>query len=220
MSKSVAKPSEPDLPGATDRQARRKQKTRERLLRAANQVFLEKGGDGASVANITEAADLAHGTFYNYFDSVGSLAAALVEQILREIDAQIGSLSAGGEDPVMQVAFGTRRLFHRVVCEPALQWLAQRPDIVATIIFESIAASALQDIAAGTASGHFSLPGDPEMARDFCVWGFTGAMQQLARAPGEVDTIADEATRVLMRVLGVADRAAQRAVVASRVALG
>ncbi|MEM1231248.1 MAG: TetR/AcrR family transcriptional regulator [Pseudomonadota bacterium] len=207
-------------PGAPDRQARRKQRTRGRLLSAANSVFLEKGVDGVSVTDITEAADLAHGTFYNYFDSVGSVATAIVAEVLKEIDAHIGSAPAVAADPVLQVAIGTRRLFRAVVSEPALQWLAERPDLVASIIFDSIAASAFQDVAAGVRSGHFNLPGDPAMAKDFSVWGFTGAMQRLARTPSEVDAVTEEATLVLMRVLGVADRTAQRAVAAARVAPG
>jgi AcrR family transcriptional regulator len=41
--------------------------TRERMLRAATDVFAERGYQAASVGAITTRADTAHGTFYLYF---------------------------------------------------------------------------------------------------------------------------------------------------------
>ena len=60
-----------------DRRERRKQETRQRLLRAAWELFQERGYDQTTVANITEAADVAKGTFFNYFVTKE----AIVEQI-------------------------------------------------------------------------------------------------------------------------------------------
>jgi AcrR family transcriptional regulator len=60
-----------------DRRERKKQETRQRLLRAAWELFQERGYDETTVANITEAADVAKGTFFNYF----ATKEAIVEQI-------------------------------------------------------------------------------------------------------------------------------------------
>jgi AcrR family transcriptional regulator len=55
------------------RRERKKQETRQRLLHGAWQLFQEKGYDQTTVEDITEAADVAKGTFFNYFDTKEAL---------------------------------------------------------------------------------------------------------------------------------------------------
>jgi len=51
----------------TSRRERKKRETHQRLLECAWQQFLDKGYDETTVEDITEAADVAKGTFFNYF---------------------------------------------------------------------------------------------------------------------------------------------------------
>lgn len=59
----------------------RGQQTLHRLLDAAESEFGARGFHEASVAGITAAAGIAHGTFYIYFDSKEDLFRALVEDL-------------------------------------------------------------------------------------------------------------------------------------------
>ncbi|HET9109186.1 MAG TPA: TetR/AcrR family transcriptional regulator [Ktedonobacterales bacterium] len=52
---------------APTRGARRKTETRQRLLRAAREVFAREGLENATIAQITSAADVGFGTFYLHF---------------------------------------------------------------------------------------------------------------------------------------------------------
>jgi AcrR family transcriptional regulator len=54
-------------PAPPARAARRKERTRERLLDAALTVFLARGYDGATTTDMTRVADLGAGTFYCHF---------------------------------------------------------------------------------------------------------------------------------------------------------
>src|SRR5271157_4056974 len=54
----------PPRPG---RRERRSTETRERLYRAALRLFAERGFQETTVEDITEAADVGKGTFFNYF---------------------------------------------------------------------------------------------------------------------------------------------------------
>lgn len=193
---SVAKPN---------RQARRKQRTRALLIKVANEVFLSKGVDSANVTDITNQADVAYGTFYNYFTSVEDVVTASVEQIVSEINQEIGAGIRESSDPALQIAYGLRDLFHRVVNEPAFSWLIQKPEIVAETIFRTTAASATEDITSGIDSGDFNLAWDLDTSATFCVWGFTGAMRRIAESPEDVESITDDVLRILLRLLGVAD---------------
>ena len=52
---------------AMTRRARRKERTRERLLDAALEVFVARGYDGATTTEMARVADLGAGTFYCHF---------------------------------------------------------------------------------------------------------------------------------------------------------
>ena len=51
------------------RGARRKRETRARLLEAALRLSAERGMEGVAINEITEAADVGFGSFYNHFES-------------------------------------------------------------------------------------------------------------------------------------------------------
>lgn len=59
----------------------RRQQTRQRLMDAAITVFAEKGIEGASVEEISEAAGFTRGAFYSNFDSKDELCFALMRAI-------------------------------------------------------------------------------------------------------------------------------------------
>ena len=48
---------------------RKKQRTRERIVEAAFELFEERGFEGTTIADIAEAADIAPRTFFSYFPS-------------------------------------------------------------------------------------------------------------------------------------------------------
>ena len=53
----------------SSRRERKKQQTRQRLLECAWRVFQEQSYDDTTVEDITEAADVGKGTFFNYFET-------------------------------------------------------------------------------------------------------------------------------------------------------
>jgi AcrR family transcriptional regulator len=53
----------------TSRRERRSNETRERIFQAALRLFSERGFHNVTVEQITEAADVGKGTFFNYFPS-------------------------------------------------------------------------------------------------------------------------------------------------------
>ena len=51
------------------RRAKRSEETRERIFRAALQLFAERGFNATTIEAITAAADVGKGTFFNYFEN-------------------------------------------------------------------------------------------------------------------------------------------------------
>src|SRR3981189_2964925 len=76
-------------PPVTSRRERRSAETRERLFRAALDLFARKGFAETTVEDITEAADVGKGTFFNYFPSKDHILIAFGEIQLAKLEAAI-----------------------------------------------------------------------------------------------------------------------------------
>src|SRR5271168_3599767 len=71
------------------RRQRRSAEIRERLFRAALEVFAEKGFAEATVADITNAADVGKGTFFNYFPSKDHILLAFGEMQFAKLKSAV-----------------------------------------------------------------------------------------------------------------------------------
>jgi AcrR family transcriptional regulator len=86
---------------ALSRRERKKQETRQALLQAAWVLFHDKGFDDTTIEEITERADVAKGTFFNYFSSKDAL---LGEWALWRFSKLHEALDVGGGAPQSPVA--------------------------------------------------------------------------------------------------------------------
>jgi AcrR family transcriptional regulator len=68
-----------------NRSRRRSRETRDRLINAAKEIFLERGYDNATTREISERADLGAGTFYVHFRDKRDIYDALVRRFNREM---------------------------------------------------------------------------------------------------------------------------------------
>jgi AcrR family transcriptional regulator len=80
------------------RRERRRVETQDRIFRAALQLFAEHGFSATTVEDITDAADVGKGTFFNYFrnkeDVLGALADVQLDKYAHAIEAaESGALS-------------------------------------------------------------------------------------------------------------------------------
>src|ERR1700722_15509445 len=93
----------------------RKTRTRAALVRAA-QTFVAAGKLNVPVLEITQAADVGMGSFYNHFDSKEQLFEAAVADVLDAHGALLDRLTAAIDDPAEMFATSYRltgRLFRR-----------------------------------------------------------------------------------------------------------
>jgi AcrR family transcriptional regulator len=82
---------------SSDRRQRRSADIRERLFRAALELFAQKGFAETTVEDITEAADVGKGTFFNYFPSKDHILLAFGEMQLSKLEAAIEMARRAGE---------------------------------------------------------------------------------------------------------------------------
>lgn len=82
---------------ASGRRQRRSAETRERLFRSALELFAQKGFAETTVEDITEAADVGKGTFFNYFPSKDHILLAFGEMQLSKLESAIELARNSGE---------------------------------------------------------------------------------------------------------------------------
>lgn len=79
------------------RRERRTAETRERLFRAALDLFAKKGFAETTVEDITDAADVGKGTFFNYFPSKDHILLAFGEMQLGKLQAAVAEVKHSGQ---------------------------------------------------------------------------------------------------------------------------
>ena len=145
-------------PPRVSRLDRRKARTRQALIDAAVRLIAEGRGDRASIAEITEEADIGFGSFYNHFDSKEQLFATASEEVLERWGQLIDRAAAGITDPAELFAVGTRISGRLGWTHPDIAGFLTGMGLDALDIPGGLAPRALRDIRAGQTAGRFTCP--------------------------------------------------------------
>ena len=111
---SSAQTQGPGLLPVINRRERRSAELRERLFRSALALFASKGYAETTVEDITEAADVGKGTFFNYFPSKEHILMAFGEMQLAKLESVINEAQKS-DRPMPEVL---RTLVLRMTEEP------------------------------------------------------------------------------------------------------
>ena len=101
-------------PQAVGRRQRRAAATRLRLFRSALRLFAKQGFQNVTVEDITEAADVGKGTFFNYFESKDHVLGVMAEIQLGKV-REAAARATLSKQPIYAVL---RRLSRRLAEEP------------------------------------------------------------------------------------------------------
>jgi AcrR family transcriptional regulator len=197
---------------ASNRLDRRKARTRQALIDAAVKLIAEGRGERASIQEITEAADVGFGSFYNHFASKEQLFQAASGEVLERWGQMIDRACAGIDDPAELFAVSFR-------ISGRLGWT--HPDIARFLTGAGLdlldepfglAPRALRDIRAGQNADRFTFP-NAEIALSAVAGGLLGLLQLRQREPGRIkESAVDQLAEAILRLLGVpADEAARLA---------
>ena len=122
---------------APDRRQRRSTETRERLFRAALKLFAQKGFAETTVEDITNAADVGKGTFFNYFPSKDHILIAFSDMQLAKLQGAVESMRQSSEP--MSSFLHTMSV--RMTEEPA-----RAPDVVRAILQANLSNSSVRNV--------------------------------------------------------------------------
>ncbi|MEX3691278.1 TetR/AcrR family transcriptional regulator [Paraburkholderia sp. BR14263] len=145
------------MTGQSPRRARRKHETRVRLLNAAFVLVAEKGMDGVTISEITEAADVGFGSFYNHFDSKEGIFAALGDWLFDEFGKTLDHVVSGLSDPAEVIAVSVRHTLMRACREPVWGQLLIREGLSARALSRGLGQRLLRDTAQGISEKRFTV---------------------------------------------------------------
>jgi AcrR family transcriptional regulator len=198
----------PEGPEPPSRLERRKQRTRAALIKAAQRLIAE-GKINVPILEITQAADVGMGSFYNHFDSKEQLFEAAVSDVLDAHGAMLDRLTESLDDPAETFATAFRltgRLFRRRPQESEIL-LANGPALLSSD--RGLAPRALRDIKAGVDTGRFTVD-DPELALFMAGGALLGLGKLLRDNPDRDDArAADSVTESVLRLFGLSGADAQ-----------
>ena len=188
---------------------RRKARTRAALIRAA-QALIAEGRTNVPILEITQAADVGMGSFYNHFETKEQLFEAAVEAVMDGYGQLLDDLTADIQDPAQVFACSFRltgRLNRR---EPELSRVFLNNVLRLLSADSGLAPRARRDITAAVEAGTFDVE-DIDVAVTMTAGALLALGQLLHDQPDrDVEETTDRVTEDLLRMFGLPRRQAQR----------
>lgn len=190
--------------------SKRGERTRRRLLDAAEQVFGAHGYDEASIVKITEAAGVGQGTFYLYFSSKRQIFDELVSDLNRRVRRAMSQAAAAGTTRAERERLRFAGFFRFTAAHPALYRIIRQAEFVSPEAmrehYTKIAEGYVEGLRDAMADGEVE-PADPEVI----AWALMGVGELIGMRwilwnypdAGEVpEHVIDEALAFVNRGLG------------------
>ena len=146
------------------RSERRREDTRRRLMKATYEIISKRGLEGLVIQDITEAADVGYGSFYNHFSSKEAIVSAVIDAALAESAALYERVGELASDRIEAFAMELRACLKHSQSDPVWGWFILRSMLSGQQLRLSIGERLKRSIEEGLRAGVFTAD-DPEMAR-------------------------------------------------------
>ena len=188
--------------------SKRGERTRRKLLEAAEAVFAELGYHDASIVKITEAAGVGQGTFYLYFASKKDVFDELVVDLNHRVRQAMTEAASQGTTRAEMERLGFAGYFRFVAEHPALYRIIRQAEFVSPAIlqlhYERLTSGYVAGLREAMADGQIA-EGDPELL----AWALMGigelvGMRWILWAGRDElsPELLDELGRIIARTLG------------------
>jgi AcrR family transcriptional regulator len=188
--------------------SKRGERTRRRLLEAAEAVFADLGYHDASIVKITEAAGVGQGTFYLYFASKKDVFDELVVDLNHRVRQAMTEAAVQGKTRAEMERLGFAGYFRFVAEHPALYRIIRQAEFVSPatlqLHYERLTSGYVAGLRRAMEAGEIA-EGDPELL----AWALMGigelvGMRWILWAGRDElpPDVLDELGRIVARTLG------------------
>ena len=191
------------VPGP-NRLDRRKARTRGALIAAAREMLASRDPAEVSIQEITEAADVGFGSFYNHFDSKAELFDAALAEAMEELGQLLDDVTQDIDDPAQVFATAVRITARLPKTHPQLAKIVLRTGLPYLTSEQGLTPRALRDLQQAKRAGRFAI--DDSHVALACTGGALLGVLQLTSTQGKppaIDRAADELAVNLLRMFGV-----------------
>jgi AcrR family transcriptional regulator len=177
-------------------------RTRRAILEAAVCVLGSAEGRVAGIDDVMNAAGMARGTFYNYFESRDALFAVLAYELSHSFNTAVLEVVNAEEDPSAWACFAVRYYLNKARADRSWGWAVVNVSLNSPTLFGDETANEVQrTITQGLQSGAFSVA-LPEAGCDLMLGAtLTATIKMLQSDPEE--GYAEEVALLVLRGLGV-----------------
>ncbi len=189
----------------------RGERTRRKLLEAAERVFAELGYHEASIVKITQAARVGQGTFYLYFASKKAVFDEVVLDLNARVRHAMTEAATEGRTRAERELLGFGAFFRFTAEHPALYRIVRQAEFVSPetlqLHYERLTDGYVHGLRAAMEAGEVA-PGDPEVL----AWSLMGIGELLGMrwilwngSTEMPEPVFDELARIVVRALGATD---------------
>jgi AcrR family transcriptional regulator len=140
-----------------NRHDRRRERTRAALIEAAQRVMARKGFEATTIADITDEADVALGSFYNHFQSKDDIMRFAALDYMLALADEVDALIAPIADPAEEQAVAWLTVMERSLNEPNFGWFVARNAMASDLIESSFRQRLVRDLKKGVRLKRFEI---------------------------------------------------------------
>jgi len=197
-----------DEMNSLSRVERKRRDTRERIIRQAESLMRNQPIDDITIQDITDAADIGHGTFYLHFRSKYEVLIPIVEQEAVRWDEIIQWRVSDVADPAIALASSARYMARIIVADPLWRWVLQHSGVRVDDLRQAIGRFGARDFGRGLVSGRFQVP-ELTIASSYMLGGFVNGLLASFDSAEPNRTI-DQMVEMFLRVVGLEPQEAER----------
>lgn len=182
---------------------------RARLLDAAMRVFADESKPAPVIDDVIREANVSRGTFYNYFDSLDQVLAAVGQAFNDEMATGVLPIYDVLSEPWQRTSVGFRVFLLRALIDSKWAGFLLRIDAWPHTTMVAMYMSA--DLENGRNKGQFSFD-DARVAADFLVGAKVRAIQTIRQGLPDPNTYMNAAVRMALASIGCSPEVAARGV--------
>ena len=190
-----------------DRESEKRNQTKRSLLESARDLVAERGSDRISIQEITTRADVATGTYYNYFETKRDIFVAVALHLRSQMQEDLEPVRNKIKDPAMRVTITLRYYFDQAFNHNEWREFVSNTELSGDITLHQPEDEALKDIEEGIKGGRFRVD-DPSFTQSLILGMVKHVIEQIESRKADKSCV-NYAIRSVLQMLGLPELVSQ-----------
>lgn len=187
---------------------RKRELARQRILEAAERLFRSQEVEGVTIQEITEAADVGHGTFYTHFKTKMEVLVPIVESNAQNFTRRVDKLTESMEDSAAVVSISIRHLLRAIAKDPLWTWFLSNAQLPMDEFRKGVGNSGRRDILEGVKNKRFT-PFREKTLEPFLIGALIGVVRERTHDITN-NHAAEDSAQMVLQLLGLDEAEAKQ----------